>query len=87
MNIEAPSNGIYILLGEINLLLANLKRYNNKYHSSSHSNYVRRRRRRRRKNRNHFFFLKNKNEKRSIRPIRSRATSTSSSCRSTTTRT
>ena len=43
MNIEAPSNGIYIVLGEINLLLANLKRSNsggNKYHhSSSHSNY------------------------------------------------
>lgn len=35
---DAPSNGIYIVLGEINSLLANLKRNYNKYHTSS--NYV-----------------------------------------------
>lgn len=35
MNIEAPSNGLYIVLGEINLLITNLKKPNNKY-----SNYV-----------------------------------------------
>ena len=28
-NLEAPNNGIYIVLGEINLLLANLKRNTN----------------------------------------------------------
>jgi golgi-specific brefeldin A-resistance guanine nucleotide exchange factor 1 len=39
MNLEAPSNGIYIILGEVNLLLINLKRYF-KYNSShyDHSN-------------------------------------------------
>ena len=28
-NLDAPNNGIYIVLGEINLLLANLKRNTN----------------------------------------------------------
>jgi hypothetical protein len=36
---DAPSNGIYIVLGEINLLLANLKKNYNKYNTNS--NYVR----------------------------------------------
>lgn len=31
-----PSNGIYIILGEINLLLTSLKRTNQKYSASSH---------------------------------------------------
>ena len=35
MNLEPPNNGIYIVLGEINLLLANLKR-TGKYSSSHH---------------------------------------------------
>ena len=37
MSLEAPSNGIYIVLGEINLLLANLRK-TSKY-SNSHSHY------------------------------------------------
>lgn len=35
MNIEAPKNGIYTVLGEINLIITNLKKPNSKY-----SNYV-----------------------------------------------
>jgi hypothetical protein len=37
MSIEAPNNGIYIVLGEINLLLANLKK-TGKY-SNQHTHY------------------------------------------------
>ena len=39
MNSEAPPNGIYIILGEVNLLLANLKR-NFKYSGGSHYEHV-----------------------------------------------
>ncbi|CAF0877301.1 unnamed protein product [Brachionus calyciflorus] len=36
MSIEAPNNGIYTVLGEINLLLINLKKTNNKYSNYDH---------------------------------------------------
>ena len=31
MNIEAPNNGIYTVLGEINIIITNLKKPNSKY--------------------------------------------------------